>query len=112
MTKLFTAYRILAILVGICLLVASVDWLIVHLIDDSFPDMWWLWMLHGYVYMAYLVVAVLFTRRARWSLNFVLLIIIAGLIPVLMFFVEHFVAEKFKRENPALFTADAAGATA
>ncbi|UDY23601.1 DUF3817 domain-containing protein [Nocardioides sp. Kera G14] len=103
MTKLFTAYRILAIAVGIFLLIATIDWLIVHLISDSFPDLWWLWMLHGYVYMAYLVVAVPFTRKARWPLSFVALIIVAGLVPVLMFFVEHHVSEKYKREHPELF---------
>jgi integral membrane protein len=103
-TKLFTAYRVLAVAVGVLLLAASIDWLL-HQISGSVPDLWWLWMLHGYVYMAYLVVAVPFTRKAGWPLKFVGHIIVAGLIPVLMFFVEHYVAERYKREHPELFGA-------
>ncbi|MFT4084980.1 MAG: DUF3817 domain-containing protein [Nocardioides sp.] len=102
MTRLFTAYRVLAITVGVCLLLASIDW-VLHRIDDGFPDLWWLWMLHGYVYLVYLAVALVFVRRARWSLEYVGLIIVAGLVPILMFVVEHFVSRRFKREHPELF---------
>lgn len=104
MTKLFTAYRVLAVAVGIFLLAASIDWLL-HQASGGIPDLWWLWMLHGYLYMAYLVVAVPFTRKAGWPLSFVALIIVAGLVPILMFFVEHYVAEKYKREHPELVSA-------
>jgi integral membrane protein len=98
-SKLFTAYRVLAIAVGIFLLAACIDWLL-HRVDSGIPDLWWLWMMHGYVYIAYLVVAVPFIRKAGWPLNFVALIIVAGLIPILMFVVEHYVSEKYKREHP------------
>jgi integral membrane protein len=100
-TKLFTAYRVLAIAVGIFLLAACIDW-VLHRMTDSVPDLWWLWMLHGYVYLAYLVVALPFIRKTGWPLKFVALIIVAGLVPVLMFFVEHGVSEKFRREHPEL----------
>ena len=102
MSKLFPAYRILAIAVGVFLLAATVDY-VAHHIDDGVPDLWWLWMIHGYLYMAYLVVAVPFTRRAGWSLQYVGLVIIAGLVPGLMFYVEHIVAKRYKAENPELF---------
>lgn len=104
MTKLFPAYRALAIAVGIFLLAASIDW-VLHAIDNGIPDLWWLWMIHGYVYIVYLIVAVPFTRKAGWPLSFVALVIIAGLVPVLMFIVEHYVSEKYKREHPELKTA-------
>jgi len=120
-TKLFTAYRILALAVGVFLLVAAINWLLSHpttVGHDWFRldwvhkpfmvDLWWLWMLHGYLYMAYLVVAIPFTRKAGWSLNYVLVIIIAGLIPGLMFYVEHKVSTRYKAEHPELFAAAAA----
>jgi integral membrane protein len=103
-SKLFTAYRVLAIAVGIFLLAACIDWLLHH-VDSGIPDLWWLWMMHGYVYIAYLVVAVPFIRKAGWPLNFVALIIVAGLIPILMFVVEHYVSEKYKREHPEVVPA-------
>lgn len=102
MTKLFSAYRVLAIGVGVFLLVACVDWL-AHRVDSSVPDLWWLWMIHGYLYMAYLVVAIPFTRNAGWSLRYIALVIVAGLIPGLMFYVEHLVSERYKAENPDLY---------
>jgi integral membrane protein len=101
-TKLFSAYRVLAITVGVFLLAASINWVLSHL-SSSVPDLWWLWMLHGYVYIAYLVVAVPFTRKAGWPLSYVALIIVAGLVPVLMFFVEHFVSERYKSEHPEVY---------
>jgi integral membrane protein len=103
-SKLFTAYRVLAIAVGIFLLAACIDWLL-HRVDSGVPDLWWLWMMHGYVYIAYLVVAVPFIRKAGWPLNFVALIIVAGLVPILMFVVEHYVSEKYKREHPEVVPA-------
>lgn len=102
MTRLFTAYRVLAIAVGVFLLAASIDWLL-HQLDKGVADLWWLWMMHGYVYIVYLLVAVPFIRKAGWSLQFFALVIIAGLVPVLMFFVEHFVSKKYKSEHPELF---------
>ena len=99
MSKLFTAYRVLAIAVGIFLLAACIDWLL-HRVDSGIPDLWWLWMMHGYVYIAYLVVAFLLSRRAGWSMTYFVLMLLAGLIPVLMFIVEHFVAKRFRREHP------------
>lgn len=104
MSKLFTAYRVLAIAVGIFLLAACIDWLL-HRVDSGIPDLWWLWMMHGYVYIAYLVVAVPFIRKAGWPLNFVALIVVAGLVPILMFVVEHYVSEKYRREHPEVVPA-------
>jgi integral membrane protein len=101
-TKLFTAYRVLAITVGVFLLAASINWVLAHM-SDSVPDLWWLWMLHGYVYIAYLLVAVPFTRKAGWPISYVALIIVAGLVPVLMFFVEHYVSERYKSEHPEVY---------
>ena len=102
MTRLFNAYRVLAIAVGIFLLGASIDF-VLHKLNDGIPDLWWLWMLHGYVYMAYLIVAIPFVRRARWPLRDVALIIAAGLVPVLMFFVERYVSQRYRREHPEVF---------
>ncbi len=78
MIKLFTAYRILAIAVGVLLLAASIDWVLVHFVSEDIPDLWWLWMIHGYVYMVYLIVAVPFIRRTGWPLSSFVAIIVAG----------------------------------
>ena len=52
--------------------------------------------------MVYVVVAFLLSRRAGWSLEFLVVMLLAGLIPVLIFFVEHKVATLLRTEHPEL----------
>jgi integral membrane protein len=100
-TKLFAAYRVLALMVGVFLLTASIDW-ILHAINSDIPDLWWLWMLHGYIYIVYLVVAFLLTQRLGWSLLTFVLMLVAGLVPGLIFWVEHRAVERIRAERPEL----------
>jgi integral membrane protein len=57
---------------------------------------------HGYLYLAYLVVSFLLWRQTRWPLPFAVLVLLAGLLPVLIFFIEHMVNLRVRRENPEL----------
>ena len=57
---------------------------------------------HGWIFMVYVVVAFLLARRARWSLGFTVLMLVAGLVPLLIFWVEHRVTQKVRAENPEL----------
>ena len=61
-----------------------------------------MWLFHGWIFMIYVVVAFLLARRARWSVGFTLLMLVAGLVPLLIFWVEHRVAQKVRAENPEL----------
>ena len=53
-------------------------------------------------YIIYFVVTFFLSRRATWSLPFTLLVLVAGLIPLLIFWVEHRVMQKLTAENPEL----------
>jgi integral membrane protein len=57
---------------------------------------------HGYIYLAYLVVAFLVSRRARWSIPFTLLVLAAGLVPILIFWVEREVSGRLRAQFPEL----------
>ncbi|GAB2979843.1 DUF3817 domain-containing protein [Nocardioides montaniterrae] len=114
MIKLFAAYRILAIVVGIFLLVdfvwtcAMMKSFSIAAFQTAGDPIWFLWMLHGYFYIAYIAVVLVFVRRAGYSpLTFVLMIL-GGLVPLLMFYVEHRVNLRFKAEHPELFAAPVA----
>ena len=48
------------------------------------------------------VVAFFLSRKAGWSVGFTLVALAAGLIPLLIFWVEHRVMQKLKEENPDL----------
>ena len=107
--KLFNTYRVLALVVGVllafCALVAAplkylaTEGSSLQQFGESASIMW---LFHGWLFMVYVVVAFLLARRARWSMAFTLLMLIAGLIPLLIFWVEHRVVQKLKAENPDL----------
>ena len=109
MRPLFTTYRVLAFIVGValafCALVAApmkylfAEGSSIQELGDSLSI---LWALHGTLYMVYFLVALMLAYRARWSPQFTLLLLVAGLIPLLMFFVEHRAAERMKTEHPEL----------
>jgi integral membrane protein len=107
--KLFNVYRVLALVVGVllafCALVAAP---LKYLTEEGSSlqqfgeDASIMWLFHGWIFMVYVVVAFLLARRARWSVGFTLLMLVAGLVPLLIFWVEHRVAQKVRAENPEL----------
>src|SRR5579859_7105803 len=61
--------------------------------------------LHGILYMIYLVAAYLLTRRLRLAIAPTLLVLLAGTIPVLTFWVERWVNREYivpaRQQDPA-----------
>ena len=126
MTKLFSAYRILAFTVGVLLLLGTASVLLtgalesVTLYDVSKASTVYkighplelVWILHGWFYIAYLAVAFVLTRRARWSLLEFFLMLLAGLIPVTIFFVEHWATKRLRAQLAAEATTGTAPVTA
>ena len=106
--SLFLTYRVLALVVGVLLLVGTFASICKYLLAEG-SDLQQLgetltpiWLIHGWIYMVYVVVAFLLSRRAGWSLEFLVVMLLAGLIPVLIFFVEHKVATLLRPEHPEL----------
>ena len=106
--KLFSAYRVLALVVGALLAFCTVVALMKYLLPEGNglqqfgSDASVMWAVHGWVFMIYVVVAFLLSRRAGWSPQFTILALVAGLVPLLIFWVEHRVAARVKAENPEL----------
>lgn len=107
--KLFNVYRVLALVVGVLLAVcALVAAPLKYLATDGSSlqefgeSLSILWLVHGWIFMVYVVVAFLLARRARWSVGFTLVMLIAGLVPLLIFWVERQVTQKVRAENPEL----------
>ncbi|MDF1604473.1 DUF3817 domain-containing protein [Nocardioides sp. YIM 152315] len=107
--KLFNVYRVLAFVVGVllafCALVAAP---LKYLAEDGSGLQEFgeqasiMWLFHGWIFMVYVVVAFLLARRARWSVGFTLLMLVAGLVPLLIFWVEHRVTRLMRAEHPDL----------
>lgn len=56
-------------------------------------------VLHGWLYMIFLVCAFLLARRAGWDLTFTLVTLVMGTVPVLSFWAEHRATRRVRREH-------------
>jgi integral membrane protein len=105
--NLFNTYRVLAFIVGVLLaFCALVAMPLKYLTTEGSSLQTFgenasiLWVAHGWVFMVYVVVAFLLSRRAGWTIGFTLVALVAGLIPLLIFWVEHRVTQKMRAEHP------------
>jgi len=106
---LVLAYRVLAFVVGILLAFCSLVALPLKYLATEGSSLQKfgeqasiMWVAHGWVFMIYVVVAFFLSRKAGWSIGFTILALVAGLVPLLIFWVEHRVVQKLKAENPEL----------
>jgi len=108
---LFKTYRVLAFVVGVLLLVGTFGAVLKYGFPDGGSlqqlgdDMTPVWVVHGWVFMIYVVVAFVLTQKAGWPLPRFLLMMIAGLVPALIFWVERRVAHQLRDEHPELASA-------
>jgi integral membrane protein len=106
---LVLAYRVLAYVVGVLLAFCSLVALpLKYLATDGSSLQKFgeqasiLWVAHGWVFMIYVVVSFFLARKAGWTIAFTVLALVAGLIPLLIFWVEHRVVQKLRVEHPEL----------
>jgi integral membrane protein len=98
----FTRYRVMAFVVGTMLLAVFLFLILrrafgLHVeTAEKIVD-----PLHGYLYLAYLVVAADLAVRARWRLGRILAVVAAGFVPFLAFYVEHRINVQMHAEDPA-----------
>jgi integral membrane protein len=102
--RLLTAYRVMATIVGVllivlCLIGLPLHW--AHLVDPSwFPVgsdgerlgdaiSQYLGVAHGWLYMIFVYVAFALSRRARWELGLTLVTLVCGTVPILSFWAER-----------------------
>ena len=110
MKGLLTAYRVLAFVVGILLAFGSLVLLpMKYLLTEGSTLQQFgadattiVFSIHGWIFIVYVVVTFFLARKAGWSISFTLLALVAGLIPLLIFWVEHRVVQKIKAEHPEL----------
>jgi integral membrane protein len=104
--KLFTSYRVLAFVVGVLLaFCALVAFPLKYLTTEGTDlqrfgeDASIMWLFHGWIFMVYVVVAFLLSRRQGWTMLFTLLVLVAGLVPLLIFYVERVVTRRFRDDE-------------
>lgn len=106
MGTLVSWYRILALVVGVLLLALTVGVVLKYgftegteaqLLGEEINSV--VALVHGWIYIVYVVVAFVLSRRAGWSLGFLVVLLVAGLVPLMMFFVEHRVMQRLRAEH-------------
>jgi integral membrane protein len=120
-----TAYRVMATIVGVLLVVLILVGVPLANFDGS--PMWgvftstpawvtagsdvnhvgelittYLGVAHGWLYMIFLLSAFLLSRRAGWDLPFTLVTLVCGTIPLLSFWAEHRATQRVRAEHPEL----------
>ena len=110
MIGLVRGYRVLAYVVGVMLAIGALVVLpCQYLLTEgsslqrfgeraSTP----VFLIHGYVYLVYFAVTLVLWIRARWTIRFAILVLVAGLIPLLIFWVERWVMRRLAEDNPEM----------
>ncbi len=62
-------------------------------------------VLHGWLYMIFLVMAALLARAAKWTIPFTIVTLLAGTIPFVSFWAEHRATKAVKAAHPDLINA-------
>ena len=91
-------FRVMAIIAGVMsLLLWFVDLPVAYLFNN--PD-WkaavaWIPFVHGWVYFAYVIVALQFSVKAKWPIKKILLLLLAGTLPVASLIAERRVVRRY-----------------
>ncbi len=92
-------YRIMAFATGVMLLAAVLALIVKHFHPEGMePFTGYLWVVHGYLYLVYVVTVVDLALRVRWGWGRIILIALAGTIPTASFFAEHYVTQRVRRQ--------------
>jgi integral membrane protein len=93
--KAVLRYRVMAYITGVVLIVLCFAGIPLQLAAHNTIIVNDVGTLHGILYLIYLVVAYLLTRRLKLAIGPTVLVLLAGTIPVLTFVVERWVNRKY-----------------
>lgn len=98
-TKL-TFFKVMAFVVGIGLLVLVAEMVLAYGFDND-ALAWWP-QPHGFIFVVYVVATALLGFAVRWPLGRMVLVMLAGCVPFLSFWVERKVAGEVEQQLAAL----------
>lgn len=89
-------FRVGAWVVGVLLLVLTLVGMPLKYLGDDETVVAVVGPVHGFLYMGYLLLSADLARRARWSLRFTALVLLAGTVPFLSFVAERVVTHRVR----------------
>lgn len=127
MKNLFLLYRVLATVVGISIITLIVIAVPMKYAYDWFPGLWpsflelgasgqkfgadvsmYLGTAHGFIYMAFVLVALILANESRWSLPFTVVTLLCGTIPFASFWAEARAIKRVRAAHPEWSSASSA----
>jgi integral membrane protein len=88
-------YRVMAYIVGVLLIVLVFVGIPLQVFAHQDAVVNYVGTVHGILYIVYLVMAYMLTRRLRMNLGQTAIVLLAGTIPVMTFVVERWVTRRF-----------------
>ncbi|AKU16053.1 DUF3817 domain-containing protein [Luteipulveratus mongoliensis] len=85
--KKLTFFKVMAFIVGIGLLILCAEMVLHYGFDNEALD-WWP-QPHGFIFIVYVLATVLLGFEVRWPLSKTVLVVLAGCVPFLSFWVER-----------------------
>lgn len=90
-------YRVLAYATGVWLLVLVAEMVAKYIFDvENLPT--WIAVVHGWVYLVYLILTIDLAIKVRWPAVRTIGTLLAGTIPFLSFYVEHIRTKQVKAD--------------
>lgn len=90
MKSALTRYRVLAYATGVFLLLLTVNLILKYVLDQAGLGAW-IAIVHGWLYLAYVIVTVDLWFRTRLPVVRTLLVVLAGTVPFMSFVAERWV---------------------
>jgi integral membrane protein len=101
MSAALTRFRVVAYVVGVVLIVFILVAMPLKYFADSPGLVAVIAPVHGVLYMVYLVVTFDLSMRAKWPLSRMVLLLLAGTVPVLSFVAERWATARVRELEPA-----------
>lgn len=98
MKSVLLRFRVMAVIAGVMsLLLWFVDLPVAYLLDNAEwkAKVAWIPFVHGWIYLAYVLTAIQFAVKARWSIPKMLALIVAGTLPVASLIAERRVVRTY-----------------
>ncbi len=117
MKALLNTYRVLATVVGISIMTLILVGIPLKYVHAVWPSVLpegthlqnlgaginlYLGTAHGFIYMAFLVVALMLALSAKWPIGFTVVTLLCGTIPILSFWAELRAIRRVRAEHPEL----------
>lgn len=93
-------YRIMAWIVGVPLAVLILVAVPLKYAADNPTPVTVIGVAHGYLYLIFIITAVMLSIKRRWNFKRTIIVILCGTIPLLSFYTEHVVHKKVLAGEP------------